>query len=76
MILAYAKNLKGDTRQSRREKIEAYIKGLGLNAVKTSLALRCLGYSDKDNDELVKGYVGRASVLSKEERAELLKVLE
>ncbi len=76
LILAYAKNLKGDARQSRREKIEAYIKGLGLNAVKTSLALRCLGYSDKDNDELVKGYVGRASVLSKEERAELLKVLE
>ena len=76
LILAYAKNLKGDARQSRREKIEAYIKGLGLNAVKTSLALRCLGYSDKDNDELVKGYIGRASVLSKEERAELLKVLE
>ena len=76
LILAYAKNLKGDVRQSRREKIEAYIKGLGLNAVKTSLALRCLGYSDKDNDELVKGYVGRASVLSKEERAELLKILE
>ena len=76
LILAYAKNLKGDARQSRREKIEAYIKGLGLNAVKTSLALRCLGYSDKDNDELVKGYVGRASVLSKEERAELLKILE
>ena len=76
LILAYAKNLKGDARQSRREKIEAYIKGLGLNAVKTSLALRCLGYSDKDNDELVKGYVGRASVLSKEERAEMLKILE
>ena len=76
LILAYAKNLKGDVRQSRREKIEAYIKGLGLNAVKTSLALRCLGYSDKDNDELVKGYIGRASLLSKEERAELLKILE
>ena len=76
LILAYAKNLKGDARQSRREKIEAYIKGLGLNAVKTSLALRCLGYSDKDNDELVKGYIGRASVLSKEERAELLNILE
>ncbi len=76
LILAYAKNLKGDARQSRREKIEAYIKGLGLNAVKTSLALRCLGYSDKDNDELVKGYIGRASVISKEERAELLKILE
>lgn len=82
LIMAYAKNLKGDEAdsrfkkaQTRREKIEAYIKALGLNSVKTSLALRALGYGDKENDALVTSYVGRASALTKEERAEMLEIL-
>ncbi len=71
LILAYAKNLKGDAKQSRREKIKAYIKSLRLNKVQTSLALRCLGYSDKENDEMVMSYVKKCYLLTKTEREEL-----
>ena len=76
LILAYAKGLKGDARLSRREKIEAYIKSLRLNSMQTSLALRCLGYGDKENDKVVASYVSRASVLTKEERAEMLEIIK
>ncbi len=71
LIVAYAKNLEGDAKQSRREKIEAYIKSLRLNKVQTSLALRCLGYSDKENDEMVMSYVKKCYLLTKTEREEL-----
>ncbi|MBO5338241.1 MAG: hypothetical protein J6A96_00920 [Clostridia bacterium] len=76
LILAYAKGLKGDARLSRREKIEAYIKSLRLNSMQTSLALRCLGYGDKENDKQVISYVKRCYLLTQNERAELVKVLE
>ena len=76
LILAYAKDLKGDARLSRRQKIEAYIRSLHLNSVQTSLALRCLGYGDKENDKVVASYVSRASVLTKEERAEMLEIIK
>ncbi len=91
LILAYAKGLKGDEEQSlsryatapfaqrsqtRREKIEAYIRSLRLNSVQASLALRCLGYGDKENDKLVVSYVKRCYLLTENERAEFAEILE
>ena len=92
LILAYAKGLKGDEKtesrgrlkiqvnvrgaQTRRQKIEAYIKSLRLNSMQTSLALRCLGYGDKENDKQVISYVKKCYLLTENERAEFVKVLE
>lgn len=92
LILAYAKGLKGDEKtesqgrlkiqvnvrgaQTRRQKIEAYIKSLRLNSMQTSLALRCLGYGNKENDKQVISYVKKCYLLTENEKAELVKVLE
>ncbi len=91
LILAYAKGLKGDEEQSlsryatapfaqrsqtRRKKIEAYIRSLRLNSVQASLALRCLGYGDKENDKLVVSYVKRCYLLTENERAEFGEILD
>ena len=72
LIMAFAKDAKSDARQSRREKIEAYVRSFGLSPVKASLALRCVGYSDKERDGMVERYINSMRGLSKEERDEFL----
>ena len=74
LILGYANSLKGD--KDRKEKITAYIKSMGLISQHASLALRFLGYSDKDNDSKVKNFINARSSLTREQKAELLEMLK
>ena len=74
LILGYANSLKGD--KDRKEKIAAYIKSMGLISQHASLALRFLGYSDKDNDSKVKNFINARSSLTREQKAELLEMLK
>ena len=73
LILGYANFLKGD--KDRKAKITAYIKSMGLISQHASLALRFLGYSDKDNDSKVKNFIKARSSLTMEQKEELLKYL-
>ena len=74
LILGYANSLKGD--KDRKEKITAYIKSMGLISQHASLALRFLGYSDKDNDSKVKNFINARSSLTREQKNELLEMLK
>ena len=74
LIIGYANSLKGD--KNRKEKITAYIKSMGLISQHASLALRYLGYADKENDSKVKNFINARSSLTREQKAEFLKMLK
>lgn len=72
LIIAYAKEAESDAKGSRREKIEAFIKKFGLTKSQASLALRYLGYSDKEMDSQVQSLIKARSGLTREQREEFL----
>ena len=72
LIIAYAKNVKGDSSGTRKEKIELYIKKFGLTKSQASLALRYLGYTDKAMDSQVQNLIKARGSLTKEQKEEFL----
>ncbi len=81
VLMAYKQQLNGasDAEKAKRTKstkelITEYLNKFNLTPVQKSLALRALGYSDKDNDKLVKAFIERRPGLSKEQRAEFLEI--
>ena len=81
VLMAYKQQLNSvsDEEKARRGKstkelIVEYLKRFNLTPVQKSLVLRALGYSDKDNDKLVKAFIERRPGLSREQRAEFLSI--
>lgn len=81
VLMAYKQELNGasDAEKAKRGKstkelITEYLNKFNLTPVQKSLALRALGYSDKDNDKLVKAFIERRPGLSREQRAEFLSI--
>ena len=81
VLMAYKQELNGasDAEKAKRTKstkelITEYLNKFNLTPVQKSLVLRALGYSDKDNDKLVKAFIERRPGLSREQRAEFLEI--
>ena len=81
VLLAYKQELNGasDEEKAKRTKstkelITEYLNKFNLTPVQKSLVLRALGYSDKDNDKLVKSFIERRPGLSREQKAEFLEI--
>lgn len=81
VLMAYKQQLNSvsDEEKARRGKstkelVTEYLKRFNLTPVQKSLVLRALGYSDKDNDKLVKSFIERRPGLSKEQKAEFLEI--
>lgn len=81
VLMAYKQELNGASdaekakrKQSTKELVVEYLKKFNLTPVQKSLVLRALGYSDKDNDKLVKAFIEKRPGLSKEQKAEFLAI--
>jgi len=80
-VMAYKQELnsasdaeKAKRKQSTKELVVEYLKKFNLTPVQKSLVLRALGYSDKENDGLVKAHISRRYNLTKEQKAEFLEI--